>query len=90
MVVVLGVLSYVLADAWIPSFIGLLILFGVWNLIHLFVVTRTRFVGGLIILLLSLIVFAIATLAPWAALIGLLLFAHGNWLAFISAARLDE
>jgi hypothetical protein len=89
-VVSLGALSYAFADVWVVSFIGLLILFGFWNLIYLLVVPRTRFVGGIIILIFSMIVFAIASLAPWTALVGLFLFGHGNWLAFVSAARLDE
>jgi hypothetical protein len=67
-----------------------LLLFGVWNPIYLFVAPRARQTGGVLILFLSLIVFAAATEAAWATPIGLALFAQANWLAFTAAARLDD
>jgi len=72
------------------SVIALLILFALWNVVYLFVVPRARQTGGILILFLSLIVFAAATEATWATPIGLALFAQANWLAFTAAARLDE
>ena len=91
----LGVVAIVLvgvfvADATPFAIIVLLILFGLWNALYLFVVPRLRQTGGILIVFLSLIVFAAGTAATWASVIGLALFLQGNWLAFSAAARLDE
>ena len=91
----LGVVAIVLvgvfvADATPFAIIALLILFGLWNALYLFVVPRLRQTGGILIVFLSLIVFAAATEAAWATPIGLALFAQANWLAFTAAARLDD
>lgn len=86
----LGVLSYVFADQWVAAFIFLMILFGVWNVIYLLIVPRTRFTGGIVVLFLSMPVLGLGTSVPWVGLIGGLLFGHGSWLALLAAARLDE
>jgi len=90
-----GLVAIVLVGVFVAnntgfSVIALLLLFGVWNAIYLFVVPRARQTGGVLILFLSLIVFAAATEAAWATPIGLALFAQANWLAFTAAARLDD
>jgi len=91
----LGVVAIVLVGVFVAestafSIIALLILFGLWNALYLFVVPRARQTGGILIVFLSLIVFAAATESGWPAVIGLALFVQGNWLAFSAAARLDE
>jgi hypothetical protein len=86
----LGVVSYVFADQWITAFIFLLILFGLWNALYLLVVPRTRFIGGVLLLVLSGPVLGVGTSVPWVGLLGGLLFGHGSWLALVAAARLDE
>lgn len=72
------------------SIFGMLLCFGLWNTLYVYLVPRSEFAGGVAILVLSMFVFLVALAADWVAVIGLLLFAHGNWHAFIGAARLDE
>lgn len=89
-VVVLGVLSVLFTDEPIGIFILLLVLFGFWNLAYLFIIPRTRLGGGMLLLLLSLLMFAGALSEWWLAIAGGFLFVHGNYLAFTSAARLHQ
>ncbi|MEF8813690.1 MAG: hypothetical protein V5A55_07715 [Halovenus sp.] len=82
--------SVFLADNPAVAFILLVILFGVWNGIYLFVLPGARLLGGIAVLFLSLFTLLVAIPVNWVALPGGLLFVHGNWHAFLAAARLDE
>jgi len=84
------VVSVLFAENPIVTFVLLAILFGLWNVIYLFVIPRARLVGGVAVLLLSVVTFLAAIPAQWVALVAGLLFAHGNWHSFMAAARLDE
>lgn len=89
-VVGLLLVSVFFAESAVVAFIMLLLLFGIWNGIYLFIVPRTRFVGGIMLLLLGVLVLGIGTIANWIAALGGVLFVQANWLVFIAAARLDE
>lgn len=80
----------VIANNPFGAIIGMLLCFGVWNTIYVYLVPRSQFGGGVAILVLCMFVFLFALASDWVALIGLPLLAHGNWLAFTGAARLDE
>lgn len=82
--------SIVLPGSIVWTALGLLILFGLWNAVYLFLVPRSRLFGGILLTFVSLFPLGSATSLEWVGVIGLLLFAQGNWLAFIAAARLDE
>lgn len=86
-IVVVGVL---VPQSTFGTILGLLILFGFWNAIYLFLVPRTRFGGGIFLIILSVFPLATTLDIEWVGVVGALLFAHGNWLAFTAAARLDE
>jgi hypothetical protein len=89
-IVALLLASIFLTNSPVPAFIFLLLLFGVWNAIYLYVVPRFRQIGGTAILVISVPVFLAGSAAAWVSILGLVLFLHGNWLAFTAAARLDE
>ena len=84
------VTSVVLPGSLFGVGLGLLILFGLWNLIYLYLIPRSRLGGGIVLIFLSLFPFSSAGSLPWVTVAGGLLFVHGNWHAFISAARLNE
>jgi len=82
--------SLFLADEGVVAFIMLVLLFGLWNGIYLLIIPRSRFFGGILVLLLSLFTFIVAIPVGWAALVAGLLFVHGNWHSFLAATRLDQ
>ena len=82
--------SVFVAESTFFAGFGLLVLFGIWYAIYLILVPRLRGTGGIVIVLLSMFVMIAAIDAIWVAGVSLLLFLQGNWLAFSSAARLDE
>lgn len=86
----IGVASVALSGSTVGVGIGLLILFGLWNLLYLYVIPRARLGGGIVLIYLSLFPLDAAGSLPWVTAVGGLLLAHGCWHAFMSAARLDE
>lgn len=82
--------SVFLAETRIVAFVLLVLLFGLWSGVSRFLVPRSRFLGGIVILFLSLFTFLVAIPVNWVALVAGVLFAHGNWHALTAAARLDE
>lgn len=83
-------ISIVLADSTFAAFFGLLILFGIWNAIVLFLVPRSRLAGGIFLLIVSSMVLGFGTDALWLAALGGILFVQANWLSFTAASRLDQ
>jgi len=67
----------------------LLFAFALWNGILYLVVRRSRFVGGIVLIVYSALFLAVGGIASWVGIYGVLLFAQGTWLSLVGAARLD-
>ena len=83
-------MSFFLTDSPVFAFIGLLILFGIWNAVVLLLVPRSRFAGGVVLLIVSSMVLGFGMEALWLAALGGVVFVQANWLSFTAAARLDQ
>lgn len=83
-------MSIFLTDSPVFAFIGLLILFGIWNAVVLLLVPKSRFAGGVVLLIVSSIVLGFGMDALWLAALGGVVFVQANWLSFTAAARLDQ
>lgn len=79
----------VLADNIAFSVIAGLLLYGLWLLVVKFFVSRSRFVGGIALLFLSIVPLLVGVAVWWVGIIGLGVFTHGTLLALTGAARLD-
>lgn len=90
--VLVGVLAVGLFFSDNPVFtvIASLILYGLWYALVALLVPRTRYVGGIALIVLSIPVFGIAFIANWVGIYAVFLLAHGNWLSLSSAARLHR
>lgn len=71
------------------AIIGVLILYGLWAGINRAIVSRNRYVGGIVLSILSVIPLAIGFLGSWVGVLGVFLLGHGVWLSVTAAAQLD-
>jgi len=69
--------------------VALLFVYALWLATVSIVVTRSRYVGGLVLLVLSFFPLAAGLIADWIGVVGLALVAQGTALAMTGAARLD-
>jgi hypothetical protein len=81
--------SALLADNIAFSVIASLILYGLWVVVLKLFVSRSRFMGGMAMLLLSIVPLLVGIAVWWVGAIGLAVFTHGSLLALTGAARLD-
>jgi len=81
--------SVVVADNVAFSVVGSLVLYGLWLVVVRVFVSRSRFVGGMAMLLLSAVPLLVGIAVWWVGVVGLVVFFHGTVLALTGAARLD-
>jgi len=81
--------SFVVADNVAFSVIASLLLYGLWVVVVRVFVSRSRFMGGMAVLLLSAVPLLVGIAVWWVGVVGLVVFTHGTLLALTGAARLD-
>lgn len=86
--VLLGASLY-LAENVVFSVIASLILYGLWVAVVKLFVSRSRFIGGMAVLLLSAVPLLAGVAVWWVGAVGFIVFTHGSLLALTGAARLD-
>jgi hypothetical protein len=69
------------------TIIGLSFLYAVWFLLFILLSGRSRWIGGIILVLFSGLLFGIGFIAAWVGIFGVLVFLQGSWLALSGAAR---
>ena len=73
------------------ALIPVLLYFGIWRrLVRWGTVGRSRYLGGLIMIVLSLPMIVAALFRTWGIVLGALWFVYGSWLAMSAAARLSN
>lgn len=81
--------SVTVAENIVFSVIASLILYALWVAVVKLFVSRSRFMGGMAVLLLSAVPLLVGVAVWWVGIIGLIVFTHGTLLALTGAARLD-
>lgn len=67
--------------------IGLTFLYAVWFVLFILLAGRSRWIGGIVLVIYSGLLFGIGFIAAWMGIFGVLVFLQGSWLAFSGAAR---
>lgn len=75
-------------DNVVATIMGLSFLYTLWFVLFILLSGKSRFVGGMVILLFSALLFGIAFIAAWMGLFAVLVFFQGSWLALTGASRI--
>lgn len=79
--------AFYFGDNVAATIMGLTFLYIVWFVLFMLVAGKSRWIGGIILIMYSGLLFGIGFIAAWMGIFGVLVFLQGSWLALSGAAR---
>lgn len=83
------VVTLIGAEFLVTSLILVFLFYGLWLAVDVVVVGLSRWIGGLVMLVLGTILVLIGFIATWVGFVGLAVVGYASWLGVTGGARLD-
>jgi hypothetical protein len=79
--------AFYFGDNVVATIMGLTFLYVVWFVLFILLASRSRWIGGIVLVMYSGMLFGIGFIAAWIGIFAVLVFLQGSWLALSGAAR---